>query len=169
MSPDMLEKMKGHPMTLKIHPYAPDWVAGIRAGEPDAYGKPAERKTSDGSGNPCRHCLKMIPVGKEMLVVAARPFPEPQPYAETGPIFLCADECAAFEGAQMPECVKDGEDRLLKAYGADHRIAYGRGGIVAPEALLETCEEILGAPDIAFVDVRSSLNNCFTFRVSRAG
>ena len=156
-------------MPLKVHPYDPHWVARVRAGGPDAYGNPAERKTSDGTGNPCRHCLQMIPHGQEMLVVAARPFPETQPYAETGPIFLCASPCSPYDKAGMPPCVDGGEDRLLKGYSEDNRIVYGAGAIVPPDQIAETCASILDGPDIAYVDVRSSLNNCFTFRVSRSG
>jgi hypothetical protein len=35
----------------------------LRAGAPDADGRPAERAVSDGSGGICRHCLRMIPQG----------------------------------------------------------------------------------------------------------
>ena len=38
------------------------------------------------------------------MVLAYRPFATVQPYAETGPIFLCKEECAAHDPAQgMPE------------------------------------------------------------------
>lgn len=154
-------------MSLKIHPYDPTWVAKIRKGGPDDYGNPAERKISDGSGNPCRHCLQMIPKDAEMLVVAARPFPRKQPYAETGPIFLCADDCSPYRGSTMPPCIDGGEARLLKGYSKEDRIVYGSGAIVPPDRIAGACEKILAAPEIAYVDVRSSLNNCFTFRVSR--
>jgi hypothetical protein len=59
---------------------------------------PAERAVSDGQGNPCRSCLHEVPAGAGMLILAARPFPAAQPYAETGPIFFCADACKAWSG-----------------------------------------------------------------------
>lgn len=78
-------------------------VAALRAGGPDANGQPAERGAiSDGKGVPCRHCLRDTPAGKEYLILAHRPFPAPQPYAETGPIFLCAGDCARSDGAGVP-------------------------------------------------------------------
>ena len=55
-------------------------------GEPDAHRQAPEITTSDGPGNPCRHCLRDIPVGAPMLILAHQPFPTPQPYAETGPV-----------------------------------------------------------------------------------
>ena len=49
-----------------------------------------ERQVSDGSAVPCRHCLSDVAAGEPFLILAHRPFPEAQPYAETGPIFLRA-------------------------------------------------------------------------------
>jgi hypothetical protein len=55
-------------------------------GGADAYGSAPERKTSGGSGVPCRHCLRDVVEGEAYLILAYRPFPKLQPYAETGPI-----------------------------------------------------------------------------------
>ena len=73
-----------------------DTVRALRAGAPDAHRRAPERAVSDGGDNPCRHCLTEIPEGRGMLVLAHRPFTTPQPYAESGPIFLCADARVAF-------------------------------------------------------------------------
>lgn len=80
---------------IRFSPIPTDTARALQTGGLDAYGMLPERKLSDGGGNPCRHCLGMIPEGAEMLVLAHRPFPALQPYAETGPIFLCAAPCAA--------------------------------------------------------------------------
>ena len=106
-----------------------------RSGAPDANGMPPERTVSNGGGNPCRHCLQDIPEGSGMLILAHRPFPEPQPYAEIGPIFLCADDCAHWEGDGLPPALACRPNHLIKGYGADDRIAYGTGRIVAVEDL----------------------------------
>ena len=62
-------------------------------------GQPPERKISDGDGVPCRHCLGYVEAGAPYLVLAYRPFPAPQPYAEVGPVFLHADPCPAYDPA----------------------------------------------------------------------
>ena len=80
---------------LNYHAIPTDLARAYQAGGCDAYGNPPERARSDGGGNPCRHCLRYIPKGADMLVLAHRPFPQTQPYAETGPVFLCADDCSA--------------------------------------------------------------------------
>ncbi len=103
----------------------------FQRGAPDAYGLAPERKTSDGSGVPCRHCLRQVAAGEDYLVLAYRPFPALQPYAETGPIFLHADECArAGNSADLPELFRPTPDWIVRGYGPDDRIVYGTGGVV---------------------------------------
>lgn len=154
-------------MTLTYHPYDARFVARVRGGGRDDYGNLAERAPSDGGGNPCRSCLQDIPAGEDMLIVAARPFPVRQPYAETGPIFLCARDCMPYAGCDLPPVLDGRADALVKGYGADHRIIYGTGAIVKIDQLKAACETILSNAKVAFVDVRSSRNNCFTFRITR--
>ena len=77
-------------------------VRALQGGAPDANGMAAERHRATGSGNPCRHCLGLISEGARMLILAHRPFPALQPYAECGPIFLCADACTQGSGASLP-------------------------------------------------------------------
>lgn len=144
-------------------------VADLRAGGPDANGQPAERGAiSDGSGVPCRHCLRHVPAGREYLILAHRPFPEPQPYAETGPIFLCADPCARWEGAGLPPILTTSPDNLLKGYSARHRIVCGSGRGVPAGDIPAHAARLLEDPGIAFVDARSARNNCSQCRIRRA-
>ena len=143
-----------------------DLVRALQAGGPDANGQVPERKLSDGGGNPCRHCLRMIPEGAGMLVLAHRPFPAPQPYAEVGPIFLCADPCAAGGGEAVPEMLAS-PDYIVRGYGADDRIVYGGGGVVATERIAARAGELLGDARVAYVHVRSARNNCYQVRIDR--
>ena len=144
-------------------------VRALRAGGPDANGMAPERAVSDGGGNPCRHCLTFIPEGEEMLIVAHRPFDTLQPYAEVGPIFLCARDCARWEGAGLPPILQGGaEERLVKGYSADDRIVYGLGKVVPVPDIVDRARTLLGDPRVAYVHVRSSTNNCFTCRIDRA-
>jgi len=71
-----------------------------RAGMADVCGNPPEQQISDGDA-PYRCCLRMIAQGKPMLVLAYRPFKAVHAYAETGPVFLCADHCAPA-GTALP-------------------------------------------------------------------
>jgi hypothetical protein len=154
-------------MTIRITPIPTETAARYRAGAPDAYGQPPERHVSDGPGNPCRHCLGFVPEGAGMLVLAHRPFPAPQPYAETGPIFLCAEPCPAWDGEGLPPALA-APDYIVRGYGTDDRIVYGTGGVVPTGAILVRAEALLVDPRIAYVHVRSARNNCYQCRIDRA-
>ena len=143
-----------------------DVVRAYQAGGLDANGQAPERQVANGGGNPCRHCLGLIPKGAGMLVLAHRPFPALQPYAEVGPIFLCADACEVGGGAAVPEMLASPE-YIVRGYGADDRIIYGTGGVVATGAIAARAEELLADPRVAYLHVRSARNNCFQCRIER--
>lgn len=145
-----------------------DEVRTLQNGGKDAYGNPAERSTSEGGSNPCRHCLKYIPEGEEMLILAHRPFPMTQPYAETGPIFLCAEHCERHEGEGLPQVLTTPPDFLIKGYSADDRIVYGTGIVIPQSEMIARAEAILENDKVAYVHVRSSRNNCYQARIDRS-
>lgn len=142
-------------------------VRALQDGAPDAYGNPPEHHLAQGVGNPCRHCLTFIPEGAEMLILAHRPFADLHPYAETGPIFLCAAPCARHEGGAMPEVLRDSPDYLLKGYCAQDRIVYGTGEVVAAAEVATYAQAVLERPEVAYIHVRSARNNCYQARIDR--
>ena len=154
-------------MTIRFQPIPTDLVRALQSGAPDANGHVPERHVAEGSGNPCRHCLAMIPEGAGMLVLAHRPFPAPQPYAEVGPIFLCTDACAAGGGNALP-AILSSPDYIVRGYSAGNRIIYGTGGVVPTELIVSRAEDLLAAARVACVHVRSARNNCFQVSVERA-
>lgn len=137
-------------------------------GHPDANGQTPEKVISDGNGNPCRHCLCEIPKDAEMLILGYRPFPEPQPYAEVGPIFLCADECARHEKVRkLPKLFDNYDQMLVRGYGADNRIIYGSGSVVKVKDIPSVIEEGFDNPTIKYFHMRSASNNCYHAKVTR--
>lgn len=156
-------------MEIQFEALASDLVADIRRGGVDAYGQPAERSVSDGGGNPCRYCLEDVPKGAPMLILAGCPFPEHQPYAETGPIFLCAEGCARFEGGGLPPIMITRPTYLVKGYGDDNRIVYGSGQITLVDQVESYCKDLLTSDDIAYLHIRSATNNCYQMKVIRDG
>lgn len=140
----------------------------LRRGAPDANGQVPERQVSDGGGNPCRHCLEDIAKGAPMLVLAHRPFPTLQPYAETGPIFLHAEDCPRYRGeAGVPAMLLRREAVLLRGYGADDRIVYGTGKVVPTEDIAALARHLFERPEVAYIHLRSASNNCFQCRIER--
>lgn len=155
--------------TLAFLAMPTDLARAYQRGEPDAYGMAPERHVSEGGGMPCRHCLRHIPEGEAYLVLAYRPFSAPQPYAETGPIFLHADPCERHAGRdEPPEILTTSTDYLVRGYSADERIVYGTGAVTPREAVCARASELLTRDDIAFVHVRSARNNCYQCRIERA-
>lgn len=152
---------------MRFTPIPSDLARHYQSGGADAYGLPPERCVSNGEGNPCRHCLRDIPAGAGMLILAHRPFPALQPYAETGPVFLCADACPAGGGDGLPEILSS-PDYILRGYSADNRIVYGSGAVVPTARLIEEAAIRLQYPKIAYLHVRSARNNCYQLRIDRA-
>lgn len=155
-------------MTLCYKPMPSDLAARYRRREPDAYGLTPELHVSDGDGMPCRHCLANIAAGDLYLILAYRPFPDLQPYAETGPIFLHAEECEPYAaGDVVPPILTTSKDYLLRGYSADDRIVYGSGAVTPADDIDARASELLARPEIAYVHVRSARNNCYQCRIER--
>lgn len=141
----------------------------FQRGEPDAYGNPPERRVSDGSGIPCRHCLRHVEAGVDYLTLAYRPFPALQPYAETGPVFLHAQECdRAPENDVLAPMFRVTPDYILRGYGADDRIVYGTGGVTPTHKICARAHELFEREEVAYVHMRSARNNCYQLRIERA-
>lgn len=141
-------------------------IRALQAGGPDAYGMPPERRVSDGDGVPCRHCLRNVAAGDAYLILAYRPFPALQPYAETGPIFLHAEPCErAAETEMMPELFGRTPEYIVRGYSADDRIVYGTGAVVPTLDIVTRADELLARPDVAYLHMRSAKNNCYQCRI----
>ena len=154
---------------MKITALPTALVQHWREGGPDAHGQAPETAVSDGSGVPCRHCLSMVAEGRPYLILAHRPFDALQPYAECGPIFVCAENCARFDSTEtaLPPAFTASPDYLIKGYSAQDRIVYGTGMIAPQQALPAHAADILADPGVAYVHVRSARNNCYLARIDR--
>ena len=156
-------------INLRYKPMPSGLAARYRRREPDAYGLTPELHVSDGQGMPCRHCLANIAKGDGYLILAYRPFPELQPYAETGPIFLHAEQCEAYAGGEaVPPILTTSKDYLLRGYSADDRIVYGTGAVTPVDGIDARAADLLERPEVAYIHVRSARNNCYQCRIERA-
>ncbi|KQS63187.1 hypothetical protein ASG39_14780 [Rhizobium sp. Leaf371] len=137
-------------------------------GGTDAYDLAPERFVSDGDGNPCRHCLEDIAQGEPALLLAYRAFPTLQAYAESGPIFLHAAPCARYGAEETLPPILSSPDYIVRGYDENDRIVYGSGAVTLTEAIAARASDMLARPDISYVHVRSSRNNCYHCRIDRA-
>jgi hypothetical protein len=153
---------------LKFLPIPTETARAYQSGGLDPNGQVPERHVSDGDGKPCRHCLANVARGEPYLILAHRPFPAPQPYAEQGPIFLHAEPCEAYgEPNAVPAMLLRSETMIIRGYGTDDRIKYGTGQVVATTALADKAAELLARDDVGYLHVRSARNNCFQCRIER--
>lgn len=154
-------------MHIAFHGLPSATVSHLRQTRQDAYGNAIEQRRAGADGC-CRHCLAATPPEQDMLILAHRPFEGLNPYTETGPIFLCAEACAAPEpGPAIPALLASAQ-YLVRGYSADERIVYGTGKVVPTPDIPAYARDLLSDPAIAFVDVRSASNNCYQCRIRRA-
>lgn len=156
-------------MPIRFVALPSDEVATLQAGGPDAHGEAPERHVSDGDGVPCRHCLTRVAAGVPYLILAYRPFPGPQPYAETGPIFLHAEPCARYADAGgLPEILTDRPGFVLRGYDERDRIVYDHCAVVPEESIRAEAERMLSDARVAYLHVRARASTCYQCRIERA-
>lgn len=155
-------------MPIRFLPMPTETALAYWNGGTDAYDMPPERQISDGDGVPCRHCLRLVGAGEAYLILAHRPFPALQPYAETGPIFLHAEPCEAHTPSEAMPPMLTSRDYILRGYSKDDRILYGTGAVVANADVPDHAAGLLAREDVAYVHIRSARNNCYQCRVERA-
>jgi hypothetical protein len=154
-------------MKLRVEGIAHEEAIRIRNGGADANGQPALLQTADAGANPCRHCLGLIAEGSPMLVLSWRPFGTVQPYAESGPIFLHAEECERYQSDHLPAWFAHFDPAIVRGYDGDDWIRYETARVVKGEEIAATCESLLENPEVAYVHIRSKFN-CFQCRVARS-
>ncbi|KAB2851244.1 MAG: DUF1203 domain-containing protein [Hyphomicrobiaceae bacterium] len=143
-------------------------VRDLQAGAVDANGQPPERAVALEDGLPCRHCLADIERGEAFLVLAHRPFPAKQPYAEVGPIFVHAEPCKRGGGDDKLPPFLDSPHYIVRGYGANDRIVYGTGQVTPTRDIPAAAKALLADSRVAYVHVRSASNNCYHCRIERA-
>lgn len=153
-------------MTIQFTGLPTQTVAALKARGIDANGQPIERHHAPGGTRPCRHCLDQT--SEDYLILAHRPFDTVNPYTETGPIFLCAENCAGYNASETVPAILKSESYIVRAYDAHERILYGTGRVTPTPEIAAYAASLLDDPATAFVDVRSAANNCYQCRITRA-
>ncbi|WP_419902234.1 DUF1203 domain-containing protein [Kiloniella sp.] len=160
---------KSHNTQIRFLGIPSEHAQQLQNGGSDENGQLPERMTSDGSGFPCRHCLKEIADKDELLILSYRPFEKKQPYAEAGPIFIHSESCIShLDNGEIPNNILSQGNTLIRGYSEDNRIVYGTGKIVKSETVKQEAIKMFASDKIAYIHARSATNNCFTCRIERA-
>jgi hypothetical protein len=155
-------------MPIRFVALDPILVHGWQQGKPDANGQAPERQISDGDGIPCRLTMTMVPMGEPYLVLAHRPFPAPQPYAEVGPIFVHAEADVAGVGTGEIPAFLASPRYIIRGYDERDRIVYGTGQIVETPDIPAAADALFENRRVRYIHVRSASNNCYHCRIERA-
>lgn len=121
--------------------------------------------TAEAEGSyPCRHCLRWARSGEALILFPFAAIERGKPYAETGPIFVHAENCERYRASdEFPRDFCEG--RSIRGYDAAENMIAGE--VVkenGPEAVVE---RLLADPRIAFIQVRSASRGCYTFGIER--
>lgn len=140
----------------------------VRAAAMDEHGNPLAAYPAKG-WEPLRCCLRTAPTGEAIALISYSPFTGQSPWAEVGPVYIHAEQCAGYpESGELPAELRTGP-RILRTYYDDGSLDYEDIAYVPEgEDVEPVLRDLLGRSDVAEVHVRASMSQCFTYAV-RAG
>jgi hypothetical protein len=134
----------------------------------------------DGDGNavvafpaegwePLRCCLDIAQLGHPIALIAYSPLTTRSPWTETGPVFICAQECGGYPTVhELPERQRTGP-KILRTYRPDGTLNYDHITSVPDGVDIgDQLTALLDQPDVAIVHVRAVLAQCFAYSVTAA-
>jgi uncharacterized protein DUF1203 len=129
------------------------------------YGHPAHLEVAQGTG-PCRCCLRPFVPGREQrLLFTYRPPNSDGNLMAPGPVFIHADHCEAFAGADFPEGLR-ALPLAFEARAAGSRVTVlTRHADVSAEAQMKVLFEDHQAE---WLHLRHAEAGCYIARVDRA-
>lgn len=150
-------------------PIPSETAARFRATGRDDRGQALRRLVADdGHGYPCRHCLELGRPGQSMLL-GAYDLPRPRGiYWTPSPIFIHAEECAAFNAMnEIAPALRANGLVSIRAYDAADQCLYALGHVCAGCEMEAPLHRALSAPQTAFVNVHTARPGCLLSAVER--
>ena len=158
---------------FRVHAIPPATLAEIRLAGRDQCGNELRSFTDADGGSPLRCCLRRSTAGERVSLIAYRPFAEPGPFAETGPVFVHASACQGYADNDLyPDGFRDWPPMIFRPYRHDgdldcDMIAYEAikmGDGVVAESLIAS---MFSDPTINFIHTRNVNAGCFMFTITR--
>lgn len=128
----------------------------------DDRGGSLHRRTVDGPGFPCRHCLRLGQPG-EIMLLGSWNLPRPTgTYWTPSPIFLHAEECTRFEAEDeiAPTVLANGIVSV-RSYDADGFCLYDLGQVCEGSAVAAPLMRALDDPRTAYVNIHTARPGCW--------
>ncbi|WP_426958092.1 DUF1203 domain-containing protein [Muricoccus radiodurans] len=134
----------------------------------DDRGGTVHRRVVNGSGFPCRHCLRSGRLGEAMLL-ASYDLPLPRSvYWTPSPIFLHAETCPRYDAQNViAPIVRDNSLISLRSYDAEGMCLYDLGHVGPGDAADAPLASALADPRTAYVNIHTARPGCLLCRVER--
>ncbi len=160
--------MTMEPAEFRISAIPPQTLDRIRAAGHDDFGNPLQGFVDVEGGSPLRCCLRPATAGERLMLIAYQPFSRPGPYAEVGPVFVHAEQCAGYgEPSRYPEGYRSWKTMVFRPYHFDGRMAYPALAMVdGPQAEL-VIDTIFADPTIEMIHTRNVHAGCYMFAIHR--
>lgn len=152
---------------MTVSPISAERLRQIRVHHRDDNGDPYAQRVDDEGGAPLRCCLRDSRLGEDIALIGYRPLPQAGPYAEVGPVFIHADECAGYPAADRYPDEFRSRTQVFRAYRDNGTIAGGR--LVDPgHGQEQVIRELFADPEVAFLHSRNVIYGCFMFEITRS-
>jgi hypothetical protein len=152
-------------VTFRIDPIPAETLRRIRERGTDDLGNPVVPEDTTEDGFPLRCCLRDSVAGERIVAIGYNPFPWSGPYAESGPVFIHAEECPGYHDLdRYPEGFRH-RQQIFRAYGPEQRIVDAL--IVTGDQAEQKLSELLARPEVEFVHSRNVAYGCYMFTVRR--
>jgi hypothetical protein len=134
----------------------------------DDRGNALIKRTVDGPGFPCRHCLRLGAAGEEMLL-GSYDLPRPQGvYWTPSPIFLHAEECPRFtaEDTIAPIVLAPGIVSV-RSYDAEQMCLYDLGAVSEGQDVAPILARAVADPRTRFINIHTARPGCLLTAVEK--
>jgi Protein of unknown function (DUF1203) len=118
-------------------------------------------------GAPLRCCLRDSRPGERITLASVSPPGPAGAYAETGPVYLHAEDCAGPGTAGYPADFRS-RRQVFRAYGDDGSLLGGEL-VEAGDGQEAVAERLLADPAVAFLHSHNVIHGCYMFAIRRAG
>jgi len=152
---------------FRIEPIPAAALRRIRAAGRDDIGNPLRLSVADRPGAPLRCCLREAQPGERLALIAWQPFENGGPYAEVGPVFVHAEECAGYtEVHAYPDGYRH-RKQVFRPYDASGDMVYEAIEVVEGAGAEAAIARIFARTEVAVIHSRNLLAGCWMFSIHR--
>jgi hypothetical protein len=134
----------------------------------DDRGQALHRRTVDGLGFPCRHCLKLGKPG-EMMLLGSYDLPHPRGvYWTPSPIFVHEHDCPRFDAVdEIAPIVLANGIVSVRSYDAEEMCLYDLGAVSEGKDVAPILARAVADPRTRFINIHTARPGCMLTAVER--